>query len=452
MGIHSKEPGLKVIDVLSEFGNILGYYVKKEEPMFYGKKTSSELDITWKKDKNAKFPLFIFEVESYPLKSASDNVLKVFSRKTPLFQKPLFFFHVFVDKKYDTDRINYLSENYDKQNYKNYLLNNEESSRELIKNIIEQHLRIENHINLYPLIFLMNNAFPIKIDLNDFFEILTDVGYDKIDNANFLMTLELAIVNNNIENISEFYLDYLKIFLSYPNYIHQNYDYILPAGYSEVIHNGIHLLMNEPTNEKLLFDKLLIIEKDFEPFELWAPYFGLSYDHDIMLLSEFPLLLTLLSVSFKKQEYSIYFNNKLAAILKRSFEKMGYQYLNQHGLVWLIIASRVTKDENNYNFAKDNINDNGGIDKDFIINPTFTVCEEADERFNIYNDKIKIPDYKDWNDFLNIQTNNIERNILLKGLLESFLTIDNFEFGRKIFAKYCLHRSLQINAMHELRI
>jgi len=442
MGIHSKEPGMDVINLLSECGNILGYYVKKEEPMFYGKKTSSELDITWRKDKNAKFPLFIFEVESYPLKSASDNVVKVFSRKTPSFQKPLFFFHVFVDKVYETDRINYLSENYDKQNYKNYLLNNKESSKELIKNIIEQHLRIKNHINLYPLIFLMNNASPIRIDLNEFLEILIEIGYDKMDNANFLMTLELAIVNDNVENIHEFYLDYLKDFLSHPNYIHQNYNSLLQIGYSEVIHNGIHLLMNEPTNEKLFFNKLLTIEKDFKPFELWAPYFGLSRDHDLMLLSEFPLLLTLLSVSFKKQEYSIYFNNKLAVILKESFKKIGSQYLKQHGLVWLIIASRTIKDENNYNFAKDNINDNGGIDKEFIINPTLAVWEEADERFNIYNNKIKIPDYKNWNDFLNVKTNNIERNVLLKGLLESFLIMNNFEFGRKMFAKYCLHRSL----------
>ena len=56
--------------------------------------------------------------------------------------------------------------------------------------------------------------------------------------------------------------------------------------------------MNEPTNEELFFNKLLTIEKEFKPFELWAPYFGLSLDHDLMLLSEFPLLLTLLSVSF----------------------------------------------------------------------------------------------------------------------------------------------------------
>lgn len=442
MGLHSKEQGLKVIDLLCEFGTILGYYVKKEEPMFYGKQTSSDLDITWRKEKNAKFPLFIFEVESFPLKSASDNVVKVFSRKTPSFQKPLFFFHIFVDQEHETERITYLSENYDRQNYKNYLLNNIGSGKEFIKNIIEQHLRIEKHINLYPLIFLMNNVSPIRINPMEFLEILIEIGYDKVDNSNFLMTLELAIVNDNGNQLHEFYLDYLKGFLSNSNYIHQEYNYSVSIGYSQIIHSGINLLMNEPKNEKFVFEKLLTIEKDFEPFELWAPFFGLSMDHDFMLLSEFPLILTLLSVSFKNQKYSEYFNNKLAEILKVSLEKMRYLYLNQHGLVWLLFASRITKDEHNYNFAKESINDNGGIDKEFIINPTISVWGEADDRFEVYNNKIKIPDYNDWTSFLNVHNNNIGRDILLKGLLESFLIMNDFEFGRKIFAKYCLLRSL----------
>lgn len=441
MGVHSKKLGLRVIDLLCEFGTILGYYVKKEDPMFNGTRTSSELDVTWRKDKNAKYPLFIFEVESLPSKSASDNAMKVFSRKTPLFQKPLFFFHVFVDKEYETERINYLSSSYDTQNYKNYLLSDKEDSKALIKDIIEQHLRIENHIDIYSLIFLMADASPIRININEFLDILIEVGYDKMETSNFLMTLEVAIVNDSVYNIHEFYLNYLNSFLSNPTYIHQNYNYSVPIGYSEVIHNGIHLLMNDVADEKLVFEKLLIIERKFKPFELWAPYFGLSYDHDLLLLSEFPLILTLLSISFKNEEYSKYFNGKTVEILKESIKKMGYTNLNKHGLTWLLFASRITKDENNYSFAKDIINDSGGIDKKFINSPKLNLLVESDEQF-MYNNKVKIPSYNDWPNFLNRETNRIEKTALLKGLLECLLIQNDFEFGYEVFAKYCLNRSI----------
>jgi hypothetical protein len=108
MGKHQKSAGLDVIKLVGRLGAALGYHVGLEEPMFPGNPSTPYLDVTWRRDRHAKFPLFIFEVESLPTKSATDNVVKVFSRRTPSFQKPLFFFHVFVEQPSDTGRIDYL--------------------------------------------------------------------------------------------------------------------------------------------------------------------------------------------------------------------------------------------------------------------------------------------------------------------------------------------------------
>jgi hypothetical protein len=274
------------------------------------------------------------------------------------------------------------------------------------------------------------------------------MGYDRKDNTDFLMSLELAIVNGVVQ-INDFYLSYLESCLVNSNYIHQNYNYLFPGFYSKIIHAGICLLMNESTNEELFFEMLLKIEKNYELHDLWDPYFGLCYDHDFILLSEFPMLLALLSISFKKQEYSMYFNNKCADIFRDIIPKTGHEYLFQHGLVWLIIVSIITKDEIHYNFAKGKLNEFGGIDKEFIIRPTLAVYEDADDRYDVYTNKIKIPEYSHWGEFLNLNLACTEHDILLKGLIEGFLIMDDFEYGRSIFAQYCLYQTIHRTSSHE---
>jgi hypothetical protein len=64
MGVHQKGPGVSVIALLKRLGETLGYYPKTEEPMFPGDPGSPDLDITWRRNVHARFPLFIFEVES----------------------------------------------------------------------------------------------------------------------------------------------------------------------------------------------------------------------------------------------------------------------------------------------------------------------------------------------------------------------------------------------------
>jgi hypothetical protein len=125
MGVHRKEPGRILISFLEDLGKSLDYHVSHEEKMFQGQSNSPELDLAWRNNPNAKYPLFIFEIESLAAKSSSDNAVKVFSRRTSNFEKPLYFFHIFVDDSIGEGRIEYLKENYDKTNYNAYSIHKE---------------------------------------------------------------------------------------------------------------------------------------------------------------------------------------------------------------------------------------------------------------------------------------------------------------------------------------
>ncbi|MBK8128763.1 MAG: hypothetical protein IPK53_07395 [bacterium] len=353
MGIHQKEKGQDVISFIAALGSLLGYAVRLEDPMFPGDSTSPQLDVSWRKDEHAKFPLFIFEIESEPTKSASDNALKVFSRKTLAFQKPLFFFHIFVEQSIGKQRIDYLQSSYDSSNYATYLISSDEDCIQLLFDILDQHFRLDSRLNLYELICLLENHQTVNTESDTLLQRLVEIKYDYFEHANFLLTLETLIVNENFSKVRRFYLTYLSNYLS-NDYPHQQYSYLTAVGYSFAAHFSILLLLDTKPNYRGVFEQLKNIEKTFRPLPLWEPCFGLSQDHDLMLLSEFPILLTLLCAAFSPTDFAGYFSKKLRNILL----KVRPPY-NVHGLIWLLLASQVARDEESYAFAQSTINIQG---------------------------------------------------------------------------------------------
>ena len=148
MGEHKLAQTIKIVKFLEEFGNCLGYVVQNEDSMFPGQKTSPIMDLTWRRNSEQRYPIFIFEINSSPEKSASDNAIKVLSKPTEKFQKPLFFFYVFIKQKNETDRIDALKSQYNNTNYDVYLLSVPNSACRLLSDMLEQHFRIDISLNL----------------------------------------------------------------------------------------------------------------------------------------------------------------------------------------------------------------------------------------------------------------------------------------------------------------
>jgi hypothetical protein len=437
MGAHQKEPGVSLITLLKQLGKILGYYPKTEEPMFPGDPGSSDLDVTWRRNAHARFPLFIFEVESVSAKSASDNALKVFARKTPAFEKPLFFFHIFLDDSVGSGRIDYLQQNYDKLNYDIYRLNTTTDGFRLIKDILEQHTRLNTYFDLYSVIDLLQTQDIVRLSVRDIFSLLVESGYDRVAGADFLLTLESLIVNRDYSVVRDYYLTYLNRYLASESRASQKYSYAVARSYSSVIHHGLALLFDPARNYDEVFQQLQDIEKSFQPWGLWEPFFGLSRDHDLVLLSEFPQILTLLCAAFSPSAHATYFSQRLARILK---ELRNFTHFNIHGLVWLLIASRIAGDRQSYEFARSVININGGIPFAFITTPTVFVGDDPDARIQNPENVVSVVPYDEWGAWLKPHLAKLQED-LLTSILEAFFVMNDPESGRNSFASHCLQMS-----------
>ncbi|MCX5732771.1 MAG: hypothetical protein NTW68_00400 [candidate division NC10 bacterium] len=438
MGTHQKEPGLGAIALLKTLGQVLGYYPTTEEPMFPGDPNSPDLDVTWRRTEHARFPLFIFEVESLSAKASSDNAVKVFARRTPAFEKPLFFFHIFLDDSIGPGRVDYLSEHFDKLNYATYRLNTSTDGLRLIRDILEQHVRLTPCFDLYSVIDVLELQSAVKVSVVEVLNLLLEGGYDRTPGTDFLMTLELLIANRHPAPVRDYYLNYLNRYLSDDSRSSQNYSYAVSRSYSRVIHYAVALLLGSGLTQEDAFQQLRAIEEGFQPWKLWEPYFGLSRDHDLVLLSEFPLVLTLLCAAFSPSTLATYFSQKLAGIMR---EIRNFTHFNIHGLVWLLIASRIAGDHESYESARSIINANGGVPSGILVVPSVFVADEPDARLTNPTDIVQIVGFNEWGHWLKSHRTGCWEGDLLISVLDGFLIMNDPEESRNAFASYCLDRS-----------
>lgn len=440
MGKHRNPAGIKIINFIRELGEILEYHVREEEYMFPGDLNSPIIDVTWRKSLSARFPLFIFEVESEGSKSASDNVGKVFSRYSSDFVKPLFFFHVFWERESHT--VHDLRRERDKDNYGAFVLEDGLQCLDLLKGVFEQHLRLTNTLDLALVIpFIMNNDI-FEGYAPQMLHTLIERDFDQAEGVNFLVALERIIAQHNICAIRKFYIEYLPRYLNYTSPPWQQYNPSLYINlYAKIVHYGLFLLTTKNPDYDNVFERLVRIEKRWQPWPLWEPFFGLSRDHDEVMLSEFPLLLTLLCAAFAPTDHAIYFSAKLRAIMK----KLKIHPL--HGLIWLLIASQIAKDRESYGFAREILNSGGGIPIEAVVKPP-TACFIASADIHEENEILllksgssqTVPSFEGWKKWIEPWTREVD---LLQAVIRSFLIHDGGLLGREKFAKYCLTRSVK---------
>jgi hypothetical protein len=441
MGEHQKEKGLKVLSFIEELGHVLGYYVIREKKMFPNMRTSSILDVTWRRSEREPFPLFIFEVESTPNKSTSDNALKVFGRQTKKFRKPLYFFHVFVEQILETERVEYIETNFDKHNYGAYILSDEAAPLQLVTDILDQHLRVEPSIYLGTLIeFLETNEY-LAVSSQLILEWLVEGGYDQFEDSNFLVEAQDIIIVNNYSSVRAFYLSYLPRFLTYSPPPPQEYDSISIDEFAGLIHRALLVITGNTPKSRQVFQELLNIENSWDIWSGWKLHLGLSNDHDEMALSEFPQILTLLSLAFESTIFARHYSQSLKKVVLEA--QSGGRDFYPQGLVWLLIASQLAGDQESYEFARMTINEHGGIPKDLVTQlPTFV--SEADERMDGATNCDQVPTYENWN-FWFEDYRKMEEVDLLYVIVHGFLSyLTNFDKSRSVFARYCLGRSLHI--------
>jgi hypothetical protein len=111
----------------------------------------------------------------------------------------------------------------------------------------------------------------------------------------------------------------------------------------------------------------------------------------------------------------------------------------------LLISSQISKNIDAYNYAKDMINSQGGIDFQLLLEPTVGVSDEPEERIVNASNNFIIPEFEKWCEslFNSVEYENID---FLACIIDSLLIMNNPTEGRNKFAKYCLLKSLNKNA------
>lgn len=147
---HKLAAGAEIISSLVSLGRTLGYVTNEEFPTEQPNVGGPAVDVAWLSDARQRFPIMVFEIESKTTNSAANNPVKVFGPPNEDFEKPLFFFHVFVTGGNRTSRLENLRRLFGTHNYRTYRLKAGEIPA-LLKDILSQHRRLSLDLDLVSL-------------------------------------------------------------------------------------------------------------------------------------------------------------------------------------------------------------------------------------------------------------------------------------------------------------
>ncbi|MFC6334251.1 hypothetical protein ACFP56_16605 [Paenibacillus septentrionalis] len=366
MGKHTLSKGKTILTILKELGEALDYHVEKEFPVKKGVNKQA-IDIAWFiDDKDITYPIMIFEVESYSANGSSANPMKIYSKPNYEFEKPMFFFHVFVDSGNDSAVINDLEHHYGSNNYRVYEIKKGDMKK-LLLDVISQHRRINQNINIPSLVKFFvsrveyeecrlkdilfhleslyrhrwNELLPIYAHLSQYYSQMVD---------EFLRFLDRKMTNNSIDDDQ------------YEEYIAYNFSY------------GVHLaILTCVKDSDQYLSKLKWWQEESSYVERIGPSFGLSSDYDSFITSYSGAYFGLLAALLKEQPEGIKYILKQCIKILNKIGTHSDDIVFYNALWALHIAATSDGCEDEYNYIREQINQREGINEHWIIEPPSTL-------------------------------------------------------------------------------
>lgn len=387
MAEHKLGKGIGFIQFISELGKIMGYHIEVEVPVNTDNYISPVIDIAWFKEKNQKFPLFIFEVESKATNGMAYNPMKVFSKKNDQFEKPLFFFQIVLDGGQNSSRIDDLKEMFGSHNYRIYKISSQEGQK-FIFDILEQHRRISHNIYNYDLFeyILKNNI--INIDINKLAEHILNLSFEKGSGTLFPSFISLA---SSYSEIIPFVATCLKgIYINNSISLEAQYNTYIGNFYCDSIHLGIiNCFHNDSELRAKTALSLVEWQKNGNHLSMIGPHFGLNIDYDQFIIWGAGGFIALLSLLFRENKsVRIFFAEELLKII---YKTNGiYKIPN---IYWVLHIIPPTKEgQKLYDKVLTILHELGCFSLEHIWKPTF--LEENIEFIEIVsNTHDKMPDY-----------------------------------------------------------
>jgi len=421
MSQHKLRLGKALIKGIVELGNILGYHVEKEFPVDKAKHGEPPaVDIAWFATDNNKFPLFIFEVESKSTNSMSKNPLKVFSKESKEFEKPLFFFHIVAKGgQYSSNRKD-LEAQFGKNNYKIYLLS-EDSGTSLIQDIIGQHARIKCDIDYLALNEVLNS--PVWKDKTNYKNILNYASDIELSQNNILFSYSfLSIKDKNIfpnlmKQIKKGVLSDFSNINNFNTYIGSQW--LIPILYSIIIGST-----SNKEEIKHFSDKLLVWQNKSSHMPQIALAFGLSKDYDEFIIGYAPQFITLCIATANKQgEFCMELALVLIDIIKDKRIKTHWFGINS--AIYLLHISARLKMNNEFSIAKKYLSQFENLSFNDILNPISGISVFESEFSDYYQESsnLIIPTI---DEFYNTAKKQYSNNIIIYLPALKALTNDNY--------------------------
>jgi hypothetical protein len=362
---HKLPLGKELIEGIVKLGEILGYHIEKEFPVDkikYGEPPA--VDIAWFATKNNKFPLFIFEVESKSTNSMTKNPLKVFSKESKEFEKPLFFFHIIAKGGKDSSNKKDLEAQYGKNNYKIYLIS-EDNGTLLINDIIGQHARIKCDIDYISLYEILNDS--IWKNYTNYQDILNHASVMKLSKSDILPSFSLLSIkdktffSNLIEHIKTESNNNFTTEYNFNTYLGSQW--FTPVFYV--------LIIGFTTDEKTIeyfSNRLMSWQSESSYMPQITPAFGLSRDYDEFIIGLAPQFITLCIATANKQGE---FCRELALVLIQILKdkRIKAHWFGINSAIYLLHISARLKMNDEFLIAKEYLNQFENLSFDNILNP-----------------------------------------------------------------------------------
>lgn len=399
---HKLKKGIDFINGIKELGTLLDYHVQLETPVSTEKENSPAVDIAWFKEENQKFPLFIFEVESTASNGMTYNPMKVFSKRNEQFEKPLFFFQVVLKGGQESSRIEDLKNQFGNYNYRIYRTSKTEEEK-LVLDILEQHRRLSQDLNIVGLLNYLISAIWLKIDINQISDHIIKLEFEKNSGELLNSFITLSSIHNDFIPLT---VDLLKNihtdFFSNQNKV--NYKTYIGNTWCFPIHLGIiYSSTNDLFTKEKVCNQLKYWQEKNSYMSMIGPHFGLNRDYDDFLIWYSGGLFGLLSFLFyDNSEMREYFAKELFKIIDKSSKD--YKIIN---LMWILhIIPISVSGEKLFQKAKKEIAKIKAFSFDSFISPPFS---NADEEW-IEEFKTKKDSFPNYDNYIKVINSKTEKN------------------------------------------
>jgi hypothetical protein len=361
---HSLPPGRQLISALETLGSTLGYLAAPEWPLDQGPAPPA-VDMVWFTEPEQRIPILMFEVESTPSASLSNNAMKVFGKSRSALQKPLFLFHIVIAGGNESSRVPAAEAVFFSHNYRVYLFGNGEILTFLC-DLFDQHRRLRKHLNLMQVIPVIRSDWPTA-NLTKILEHLEHLRFE----TRYAQTY--ALLAGQVSECKERFFEFLLN--AEMSHIRSGCDYSLSYlgnAWSRPIHLAL-LAHQDPDRAGDWFQKLKHWQEEGSFMSMIGPYWGLSRDYDEFIARLSPFLWSLLAALMKSlPSAQSYFCDRIIEILRT----VGADHISVFHAVWLLHIASSCGSKKDYDFARNWIDERGGVGRSALLNPPALLTED----------------------------------------------------------------------------